>query len=222
MATTSGTDREPGEWEEEEIIPPFQAMSPAIFVPAETDLTNPAPELPSEPSKLRDEMLAQVDEHADRVQDNMYYMIGREKMRILQEWRQREAHLPRRLEMKGGLTEADEQPLLNSTHELGEIFFIRSIVDIPKQGAGEVPADFTHSHCLHVEADGRFGETPRVAAERMMLNLAKHGVQNLEGFVESVRKVKEAKERGFMEGMRSAAIEFGGAAPADADMMDTS
>ncbi|KAI1770511.1 hypothetical protein F4818DRAFT_257861 [Hypoxylon cercidicola] len=200
---------------QEEEIPAFQTIAPSIFVPAQTDLTKPPPDLPSDPNELRSEILAQIEEHADAVQDNIYYMINREKTRIRQECRQREAYFPHHLKATPGLAEGEEQWLLDNTKDVEEIILIRSIVQKPQRGPYEVPPVFTHAQCLHVETDGRFGETPRKSAEKMVLNLAKHGVQNLEGLAQHVHNVKEARTKELENEMLSKSLGSAGIAPAD-------
>ncbi|XXG97973.1 hypothetical protein Hte_004289 [Hypoxylon texense] len=214
MATPGGPGKGVGRQQQEEEIPAFQTISPSIFVPAQTDLTKPPPDLPSDPIALRNEALAQIDEHADAVQDNIYYMLNREKTRIRQECRQREAHFPHHIKATPGLAEGEEQWLVDSTNEVEEILFIRSIVSTPQRGPYEVPPVFTHNQCLHLEIDGRF-ETPRKSAEKMVLNLAKHGVQNLEGLAQHVHNVKEARRKELENESLSTSLASARIAPAD-------
>lgn len=81
-----------------------------------------------------------------------------------------------------------------------------------------MPPSFTHSQCLHAEFNGK--ETPRKYAEKMVLNLAKHGVQNLEGLAQYVNNVKEAKSKELENEKLSKSPGSIGIAPAD--KMDTS
>ncbi|KAI2615123.1 hypothetical protein GGR54DRAFT_309495 [Hypoxylon sp. NC1633] len=195
MARPTNTSKAPEVQHQEEEIPPFQSIAPSIFVPAQADFTKPPPDQPSELPKLRGEALARIDEHADAVQDNIYYMLDREKTRIRQECWQREARFPARLREATGLTLAEEKRLPNDPKAMDVVLFIRSICPEPELGPYEVPPVFTHGQCLHVQTGGRFGETPRKAAEKMMLNLAKHGVQNLEGLAYHTQGVKENRKR---------------------------
>ncbi|KAI1135333.1 hypothetical protein F5Y05DRAFT_416320 [Hypoxylon sp. FL0543] len=213
MAITDDVGRAPEDLQQEEEIPAFQTIAPAIFVPAQADFTKPPPDLPSDPSKLRSQILDEIDEHADAVQANIYYMLNREKTRIRQECRQREAYFPRHLNTVPGLLEGEERSLPDNADEIDEILFIRSHCLEPKRGPYEVPPVFTHAQCLHVEAGG--GETPRKAAEKMMLNLVKHGVQNLEGLANRVQRVKEAKAKELENEMLSKSLGSIGVAPED-------
>ncbi|KAI2611616.1 uncharacterized protein GGS25DRAFT_483401 [Hypoxylon fragiforme] len=205
----------PGNNQQEEEIPAYQRIAPSIFVPAHTDFTQPPPDLPSDPSQLRNEMLARIDEHADAVQDNIYYMLNREKRRIHQECRQRDAYFPQHLQVKPGLAESEEHWIPDNGMELDEILFIRSFCPEPKQGPYEVPPLFTHNQCLHLQTDERFGEPPRKSAEKMLLNLVKHGVQNLEGLAQHVKNVKDAKSKELENEMLSKTLGSMGVAPAD-------
>ncbi|KAI6086617.1 hypothetical protein F4821DRAFT_238165 [Hypoxylon rubiginosum] len=220
MMATNNTAKAIGEHRQAEEIPAFQSIAPCIFVPAQTDLTKPPSDLPSEPNALLSETLGQINEHADAVQDNIYYMLDREKTRIRQECRQREAHLPHHLKVTPGLEEGEDQWLVDSTTGVEEVLFVRSIVHKPERGPYEVPPSFTHSQCLHAEFSGK--ETPRKYAEKMVLNLAKHGVQNLEGLAQYVNNVKEAKSKELENEKLSKSPGSVGIAPADADKMDTS
>lgn len=91
MIATNGAAKAAGGHQQAEEIPAFQSIAPCIFIPAQTDLTKPPSDLPSEPNALLSETLAQINEHADAVQDNIYYMltarrresgrnVGREKL----------------------------------------------------------------------------------------------------------------------------------------------
>ncbi|OTB10469.1 hypothetical protein K445DRAFT_371131 [Daldinia sp. EC12] len=194
MAITTGSEREPErELEQEEDIPAYQNIAPSIFVPAQTDFTKPPPELPSEPVRRRAEILAQIDEHADAVQDNIYYMFNREKTRILQECKRREANFPH-LKAVPGLTDIEERSIPSSGMEMDEILYIRQNASKQNRAFSDVPPVFTHNQCLHIEARG-LEEPPRKSAEKMLMNLVKHGIQNLEGFAYHVANVKEAKSR---------------------------
>ncbi|KAI1417882.1 hypothetical protein F5Y13DRAFT_32912 [Hypoxylon sp. FL1857] len=215
MAITDSAGRATEEQRPED-IPAYQSIAPSVFVPAQTDFTKPPPNLPSDTSKLRSETLAQIDEHADAIQDNIYYMLNREKTRIRQECKQREAHFPQHLKTVPGLVGGEEGSLPDNAMEMDEILFIRSSCSEPKRGGPyEVPATFTHAQCLHVEIGGRFGEPPRKSAEKMMLNLVKHGVQNLEGLANHVQSVKEAKAKELANETLSKTLGSMGVAPAD-------
>ncbi|KAI1654226.1 hypothetical protein F4813DRAFT_217210 [Daldinia decipiens] len=217
MAINDGAKRVPETQLQQEDIPAYQNSAPSIFVPTHIDFTKPPPELPSEPSKRRDEILSQIDEHAAAVQDNIYYMLNREKTRIRQECKWREEKFPPHPRAVPGLTESQERSLPSSGMEIDEILHIRPSTSQPSRGDYEVPPDFTHAQCLH-EA-GRPEEPPRKSAEKMLMNLVKHGVQNLEGFAQHVKNVKEAKIKELenelvLEGQSSTEI-------APADIMDT-
>ncbi|KAF3067318.1 hypothetical protein GL218_08701 [Daldinia childiae] len=216
MAIHDGAERVP-EKQLQEDIPPYQNSAPSIFVPANTDFTKPPPELPSEPSKRRNEILAQIDEHADTVQDNIYYMLNREKTRIRQECKWREEKFPSYLRAVPGLTEGQERWLPSSGIEMDEILHIRSSTSELSRGNYEVPLDFTHAQCLHEAA--RLGEPPRKSAEKMLMNLVKHGAQNLEGFAQHVKNVKEAKIKELENELVSESRSSTEIAPAD--IMDT-
>ncbi|KAI0837260.1 hypothetical protein F5Y06DRAFT_85423 [Hypoxylon sp. FL0890] len=220
MEIADGVGRVSADLQQEEEIPAYQNIAPSIFVPAQTDFTKPPPDLPSDSGELRSHILDEIDEHADAIQDNIYYMLNREKTRIRQECRQREAHFPPHLKTVPGLLEEEERSLPDNAMEIDEILFIRSYCLEPKRGPYEVPPMFTHSQCLHVETGGAFGETPRKAAEKMMLNLVKHGVQNLEGLANHVQRVKEAKAKEIENESLSNRQDSMGIAPAD--RMDTS
>ncbi|KAI1800854.1 hypothetical protein F4811DRAFT_556450 [Daldinia bambusicola] len=194
MAITSGSERgQDTQLQEEEDIPAFQSITPSIFVPAQIDFTKPLPELPSEPNQRRAEMLAQIDEHADAVLDNIYYMLNREKTRILQECKRREASFPH-LRALPGLTDGEERSLPSNAMEMDEILYLKQHAPKPNQIASDVPPMFSHNQCLHVEAGGP-EDPPRKSAEKMLMNLVKHGIQNLEGFAQHIENVKEAKRR---------------------------
>ncbi|KAI1758711.1 hypothetical protein GGR53DRAFT_215185 [Hypoxylon sp. FL1150] len=212
MAATNNTGKAGGNRQAED-IPAYQSIAPCTFVPAQTDLTKSPPDLPSELNELRSEAFAQINGHADAVQDNIYFMLDREKMRIRQECRQREAHFSPHLQVTPGLEEGEDQWLVDSTSGVEEVLLIRSIVNKPERGPYEVPPVFTHLQCLHAELDGR--ETPRRQAEKMVLNLAKHGVQNLEGLAQHVNNVKGAKSRELENEMLSKSLGSTGVAPAD-------
>ncbi|KAI0131558.1 hypothetical protein F4814DRAFT_438002 [Daldinia grandis] len=184
MAINDGAERVPeSQLQQQEDIPAYQNSAPSIFVPAHTDFTKPLLELPSDPSKRRNEILAQIDKHADAVQDNIYYMLHREKTRIRQECKWREDRFPPHLRAVPGLTEGQERSIPSSGAEMDEILHMgRSVISKMGRGDCEVPRDFTHAQCLH-EA-GRPGEPPRKSAEKMLMNLVKHGVQNLEEFAQ--------------------------------------
>ncbi|KAL7624710.1 hypothetical protein AAE478_006281 [Parahypoxylon ruwenzoriense] len=198
----------------EEYIPAFQTIAPSIFVAAEADFTKPPPELPSDLGRARSEMLNDIDEHTKAIQDNIYYMLNREKTRIRRECRQREAHFPSRLKTAPGLTEEEERWLPENGVELDDIFF-RSYCPEPQRGPYEVPPVFTHASCLHVETGRRFGESPRKSAEKMMFNLVKHGVQNLEGLTQHVQNVKEARSRELENEFLSKELGSSGVPPGD-------
>lgn len=201
------------EEEEEEIILPYQAIAPSIFVPAHTDFTKPPPPLPSDPNTLRSEALAQIDEHAEAVQANIHYMLNREKTRVRRECRFKEASYPRNSKATAGLAEGEDHWLPRNGMELDEIMFIRSNVPMPPRGPYEVPPTFSHAQCLHVpDVDG---EPPRKLAEKMVLSLAKHGVENLEALAVVVRNVKEAKSKELENEMLSKKLGSAGVAPAD-------
>ncbi|KAI5854075.1 hypothetical protein GGS23DRAFT_501831 [Durotheca rogersii] len=181
-----------------EEIPAFQTIAPSIFAAARVDLTKPPPELPSELHKARETVLGDIDEHTKAIQDNIYWMLNREKTRIRQECWQREARLAARGLTRGaapGLTEDEQRRWIpDNGMELDDIFFIRSYCpEPPRGGPYEVAPGFSHTSCLHVETGWRFRESPRKSAEKMMLNLVKHGVQNLEGLDQHVKDVKEAR-----------------------------
>ncbi|KAI1095279.1 hypothetical protein F5B19DRAFT_338641 [Rostrohypoxylon terebratum] len=205
--------------EEQEDIPAYQSIAPSIFVPAQADFTKPPPELPSDLNQLRGEALSQIDEHADAVQDNIYYMIDREKKRIQQECKQREALFPRHLRDKPGLAEGEDTCLPDNAMEMDEILFIRSLCSEPARGPYEVPQGFNHTNCLHVMT-GAPGEPPRKSAEKMLMNLTKHGVQKLEGLTNHVRGVKEAKAKELEN--QALAKNIGSMEIAPADEMDLS
>ncbi|KAI0884538.1 uncharacterized protein GGS22DRAFT_143952 [Annulohypoxylon maeteangense] len=194
MSITGGTGRVPENQQHDEAIPPYQSIAPSIFVPAQVDFTKPPPDLPSDHNQLRSEALAQIDEHADAVHDNIYYMLDREKTRIQQECERREAHFPRPIRDKRGLAEEEESCLPDNSTEMDEILFIRSLCPEPTRGPYEVPLGFSHANCLHVTT-GAPGETPRKSAEKMVINLAKHGIQKLEGLSNHVKGVKEATSK---------------------------
>ncbi|KAI1381136.1 hypothetical protein F4677DRAFT_402248 [Hypoxylon crocopeplum] len=215
MASTDSVSKAQEGQQQEEDIPAYQTIAPSIFVPAHTDFTKPPPQLPSDPSKLRSQTLAQIDEHADAVQDNIYYMLNREKTRIRQECRQREARFPQHFNPKPGLADGEDRGLPDNAMEIDEILFIRSFCPEPQPGPYEVPPVFTHNQCLHVQTGGRFGETPRKSAEKMVLNLVKHGVQNLEGLAQHIQSVKEAKAKELDNKALSRVLGSLGVAPAD-------
>ncbi|OTA97245.1 hypothetical protein M434DRAFT_8202 [Hypoxylon sp. CO27-5] len=216
MPIMDGAGRATEKQQREDNIPAYQTIAHSIFVPAQTDFTKPPPDLPSDPSKLRDETLTQIDEHADAIQDNIYYMLNREKTRIRQECNQREANSPRHLRTAPGLLEGEERSLPDNAMEIDEILFIRSSCLEPKRGGPyEVPPVFTHAQCLHTEIGERFREPPRKSAEKMMLNLVKHGVQNLEGLANHVQQVKEAKVKELENEILSKGLGSMGVAPAD-------
>ncbi|KAI0142562.1 hypothetical protein F4776DRAFT_612561 [Hypoxylon sp. NC0597] len=216
MPIMDGVGKATKEQQQGEDIPAYQTIAHSIFVPAQTDFTKPPPDLPSDPSKLRSETLAQIDEHADAIQDNIYYMLNREKTRIRQECNQREANSPRHLKTVPGLLEGEERSLPDNAMEMDEILFIRSSCPEPKRGGPyEVPPTFTHAQCLHVEIGERFREPPRKSAEKMMLNLVKHGVQNLEGLANHIQYVKEARAKELENEMLSKGLGSMGVAPAD-------
>ncbi|KAI2468418.1 hypothetical protein F4781DRAFT_269664 [Annulohypoxylon bovei var. microspora] len=219
MAITNDAGRIPEEQQQEEEIPAFKSIAPSIFVPAQADFTKPPPDLPSDLSRLRSEALAQIDEHADVVQDNIYYMLDREKTRIRQECKQREALFPRHLKEKRGLAEGEEPCIPDNAMEMDEILFIRSSCPEPKRGAYEVPLGFNHANCLHVST-GANGETPRKSAEKMVMNLTKHGVQKLEGLAIHVKGVKEAKSKELEN--QALSNRLGSIGIATADKMDIS
>ncbi|KAI0381685.1 hypothetical protein F5Y04DRAFT_255060 [Hypomontagnella monticulosa] len=219
MAITDGAERKPEGQQREEEIPAFQAIAPSIFVPAQADFTKPPPPLPSDPNTLRNEALAQIDEHADAVQDNIYYMLDREKTRIRQECRWREAQFPQNPRELPGLSEEEEGFLPSNAMELDEILHIRSRCSEPPRGPYEVPPNFSHFQCLHVES-GLPGEPPRKSAEKMLLNVVKHGVQNLEGLAAHVLGEKSKKMSELESMIQSKEIASTGIP--DADKMDTS
>ncbi|KAI1213717.1 uncharacterized protein F4807DRAFT_198049 [Annulohypoxylon truncatum] len=214
MATTNDAGRAPEERQQQEEIPAYQSIAPSIFVPAQTDFTKPPPDLSSDPNIRRSEALSQIDEHADAVQDNIYYMIDREKTRIQQECKQREALFPRHIRDKRGLAEGEESCLPDNAMEMDEILFIRSLCSEPARGPYEVPPGFNHANCLHVMT-GAPGETPRKSAEKMVMNLAKHGVQKLEGLANHVKGVKEAKSKELENQALSKRLGSMGIAPGD-------
>lgn len=217
MANTHDAGSVPAERQEE--IPVYQSIAPSIFVPAQVDFTKPSPELPSDLHQLRSQALSEIDEHADAVQDNVYYMLNREKTRIQQECKQREALFPRHLRDKRGLAEGEEKCLPDNAMEMDEILVIRSSCSEPPRGRYEVPPGFNHTNCLHVMT-GAPGEPPRKSAEKMVMNLTKHGVQKLEGLANHVRGVKEAKAKELENQALAKSIGSMGIAPAD--MMDLS
>ncbi|KAI1099726.1 hypothetical protein F4804DRAFT_74021 [Jackrogersella minutella] len=214
MVTTEDAGKAPEGQQQEEEIPAFQTIAPSIFVPAQMDLTKPPPDLPSDPSRLRSETLAQIDEHADAVQDNIYYMLQREKTRIRQECKQREAYFPPNLKEVPGLALGEESCLPDNAMEMDEILFIRSICPEPKRGPYEVPPGFSHAQCLHV-LTGSPGEPPRKCAEKMVMNLTKHGVLNLEALASHTKGVKEAKSRELENEMLLKRLGSTGVAPTD-------
>ncbi|KAI1471885.1 uncharacterized protein F4812DRAFT_197701 [Daldinia caldariorum] len=194
MAITSGSERGyDTQVQEEEDIPAYQSIAPSIFVPAQIDFTKPLPRPPSEPTQRRVEMLAQIDEHADAVLENIYYMLNREKTRILQECKRREANFPHHRDLPG-LTDGEERSLPSNGMEMDEILYLKQNAPKPNQISSDVPPMFTHNQCLHVETGGP-EETPRKSAEKMLMNLVKHGIQNLEGFAQHIENVKEVKRR---------------------------
>ncbi|OTB04558.1 hypothetical protein M426DRAFT_152562 [Hypoxylon sp. CI-4A] len=219
MAITDGTG---GGRRPMDISTPFQNIAPSIFVPAQTDLTKPRPSQSSEPSNPSSDAQARIDEHANAVQDNIYFMMQREKTRIHQECLQREAHLPPHLREQPGPAEGDDSSknwMPANAAETEEILFIRTITAPPaREGYYEVPSNFTHVNCLHAKTD--IEEPPRKYAEKMVLNLVKHGVQNLEGFSHHVRGVKEAKNWEIQNEATSKNSSFDEVAPGD--RMDTS
>ncbi|KAI2777154.1 hypothetical protein F4815DRAFT_301943 [Daldinia loculata] len=218
MAINDGAERAPERQLQQEDIPAYQGNAPSIFVPAHTDFTKPPPELSSEPSKRRNEILAQIDEHADAVHDNMYYMLNREKTRIRQECKWREDKFPPHLRAVPGLTEGQERSLPSSGTKMDEILHIRSFTSEPSRGYYEVPREFTHANCFHKEA-GIPGELPRKTAEKMLMNLVKHGVENLEFFAQHVKNVREAKIKELENELVSESQSSTKIAPAD--IMDT-
>ncbi|KAI2625419.1 hypothetical protein GGS26DRAFT_201053 [Hypomontagnella submonticulosa] len=219
MALTDGADRKASGQQQEEEIPAFQTIAPCIFVPAQEDFTKPPPPLPSDPDTLRSEALARIDEHADRVQDNIYYMLNREKTRIRQESYWREAQFPQLPRGVSGLAEGEDSFLPSNAKELDEILHIRSRCSEPPRGPYEVPPNFSHLQCLHVES-GLPGEPPRKSAEKMLLNVVKHGVQNLEGLAAHVAREKAMKISELESEMRSK-VPASTRSP-HADKMDTS
>ncbi|KAI1454109.1 hypothetical protein F4805DRAFT_461042 [Annulohypoxylon moriforme] len=214
MTITDSTGRITQDKQHDEAIPAYQSIAPSIFVPTQVDFTKPPPGLPSDLNQRRNEALGQIDEHADAIQDNIYYMIEREKTRIQRECRQREALFPPRLRSKRGLAEGEESCLPDNAMEMDEILFIRSICPEPPRGPYEVPPGFNHANCLHVMT-GAPGETPRKAAEKMVMNLTKHGVQKLEGLANHVKGVKEAKVRELENEALSKTLVSMGVAPED-------
>ncbi|KAI1382797.1 uncharacterized protein F4822DRAFT_97178 [Hypoxylon trugodes] len=191
---------------QQEDIPVYQTIAPSIFVPANMDLTKPPPDPPTDPIELSSETRAWIDRHADAVQDNIYYMLNREKTRIRRECQQHEYNLPRYLKAVPGLTEEEERALPDNSQELDEIFFIRSFCPEPKRGPYEVPPNFTHEHCQHIETAGRFGEPPRKSAEKMLMNLTKHGIMTLEALAQHVENEKDKKTKEIKSNAKSTTV----------------
>ncbi|KAI0846478.1 hypothetical protein F5Y00DRAFT_142258 [Daldinia vernicosa] len=218
MAINDGAERVPERQLQQEDIPAYQSSAPSIFVPAHTDFTKPPPALPSEPSKRRDEILAQIDEHAEAVQDNIYYMLNREKTRIRQECKWREDKFPPHLRAVPGLTGDEERSLPSNGTQMDEILHLRSFTSDLTRGGYEVPFKFTDEKCLHLATTP--GEPPRKSAEKMMMNLVRHGIHSLEEFAQHVKKVKEARIKELENELASESQSSTGIAPAD--IMDTS
>ncbi|RYP45552.1 hypothetical protein DL769_011449 [Monosporascus sp. CRB-8-3] len=226
--TASGTDGSPapqGEQCDSEEVLPLTTFTPAMFVEAQEDFTQPPPPLAPTVTARLEEALAGIDSHAKAVQENMFSLVAREKNRLHQEVGKRMKDAP--VEMIGRLSmvsKEGEEKVLDHLQAPGLVLFppdykhldYEEVVQVQRRAVEEAErfreldqgdqsrfevCNITRHH-LEFRNAVPFRTPPRDYCKARSLDVVYLAMQNLEGYAEQVPYVKDMMRKAAADNIR--------------------
>ncbi|RYP52039.1 hypothetical protein DL768_002722 [Monosporascus sp. mg162] len=226
--TPSGADGSPapqGQQDDLEEVLPLTTFTPAMFVEAQEDFTQPPPPLAPTATARLEEALAGIDSHAKAVQENMFSLVVREKNRLQKEVRKRMKDAPVELRDRLSLvSEEGEEKVLDHLQAPGLVLFppdykhldYEEVVQVQRRAVEEAErfreldqgdqsrfevGNITRHH-LEFRNAVSFRTPPRDYYKVRSLDVVYLAMQNLEGYAEHVPYVKDMRRKAAADEIR--------------------
>ncbi|KAI1330645.1 hypothetical protein F5Y16DRAFT_339683 [Xylariaceae sp. FL0255] len=196
--------------DDQEDIPLLECISPAVFVPTTRDFTENLPEGGLDNIAELENGITRLDEHARRVEQNMFWMLEREAKRIRQRGRVPQAYYNSfrqviREPPKPNL-ELEERLIRETEHQVSALFDDGPSpfpIVVPR-GPWDAYPDKNKSlgDLLLTEAVDERRMAPRAVASTWIYNEIHWGWKTMEGHAIEVQKEKDARRAQAWQGMQ--------------------